>query len=47
MVGQNASRFDNYIVLKSLPKSYTSKKILKTSREGNKTEFESRFCLRK
>ena len=32
MVGHNASGFDKYIVLKSLPKSYTSVKISKTTR---------------
>ena len=32
VVGHNASGFDNHIVLNSLPKPYTSVKIIKTSR---------------
>ena len=32
VVGHNASGFDNYIVLNTLPKSYFNNKRLKTSR---------------
>ena len=40
-VGHNAIGFDNYIVLNSLPKSHTSVKIIKTSRELVKLSFRA------
>ena len=40
MVGHNASGFDNYNVLNSLPKSYTNIKIKKTSRGPIKLSFK-------
>ena len=40
MVGHNASAFDNYIVLNSLPSSYKCIKILKTSRGLIKLSFK-------
>ena len=44
MVGHNASGFDKYIVVNSLPKSYTSEKILKTSRRLIKLSFKDGFA---
>ena len=41
MVGHNASGFDNYIVLNSLPKSYENIKIIKNSRGLIKLSFKS------
>ena len=41
MVGHNASRFDNYIVLNSLPSSYNFLKILQTSRGLTKVSFKA------
>ena len=41
MVGHNASGFDNYIVLNSLPKSYKSIKLIKTSRGLIKLSFKT------
>ena len=40
MIGHNASGFDNYFVLDSLPKSYTNIKIIKTSRGLIKLSFK-------
>ena len=40
-VGHNASGFDNYIVLNSLPKSYKNIKIIKTSRGSIKLSFKA------
>ena len=40
-VGHNASGFDNYIVLNSLPKSYTSIKLMKTSPGSIKLSFRA------
>ena len=41
MVGHNASGFDNYIVLNSLPTSYKCIKIIKTSRSLIKLSFKA------
>ena len=41
MVGHNAIGFDNYVDLKSLPKAYTSIKIMKTSRAFLKLSFRA------
>ena len=41
MVGHNASGFDNYIVLKSLPRSYKRLKVVKTPRGLIKLSFEA------
>ena len=41
LVGHNASRFDNYIVLNSLPSSYMCIRIIKTSRGLIKLSFEA------
>ena len=41
MVGHNASGFDNYIVLNSLPSSYKCIKIIKTSRGLVKLGFKA------
>ena len=43
-VGQNASGFDNYIVLNSLPKSSATVKIIKTSRGFIKLSFRAGFA---
>ena len=39
VVGHNASGFDNYIVLNSLPKPYTTVRMIKTSRWLKKIRF--------
>ena len=44
-VGQNASGFDNYIVLNPPPKSYTNNKIIKTSRGLIKLSFKAGSVL--
>ena len=41
MGDHNASGFDNYIVLKSLPSSYKCMKRIKTSRRKTKTSFKA------
>ena len=43
MVGYNASGFDNYILLNSLPESYIRIKIIKTSRGLIEMSFEAGF----
>ena len=45
MVGHNASGFDNYIVLNSLPSSYKCIKIIKTSRGLIKLSFKAGFVI--